>query len=514
MSAAPSLATAPAPPGRIAAPALGPLPLALVVTGILTALRLLDRVDSDVAWQLWIAGRIHAGANLYSDIIETNPPLWFWMAVPLERLATFLSLRIEAVDVLAMGAFAALSLAATSRLIEHIEPSRRALFLIYAALALLAIPWVHVGQREQIVLIGTLPYAALIALRREGSGVSSTLAFSIGVGSAIGFALKHYFLIVPVVLELWLAAGQRAQWRPRRPECVAVVLVGLSYATAVVWLEPDFLTRIVPLVRLAYGALGAPSLRYMFGPFAIVGLLILGFVALFACSVRRSRAPLSRALLAAAFAFAAAYFVQFKGWPYHAIPLIGCSSLALAAMLAELELVPPFARMLAPALLLLPLVHSAEEQVHPSLPDKDLLSATAGLQPGDSVGFLTTETAIPWSVTLQGRYRYASRYNGFWMMRAIRLNELSGHPDPALVRLGGQVVAETVTDFLCIPPKRIIVKRARPGESVLDILPLFLRDPSFVALMAHYRARSRTTVETYELVSPLPQPSGPCRQGV
>ena len=44
------------------------------------------RSISDVAWQLWIARRMHAGANLYRDIIETNPPLWFWMALPVDRL--------------------------------------------------------------------------------------------------------------------------------------------------------------------------------------------------------------------------------------------------------------------------------------------------------------------------------------------------------------------------------------------------------------------------------------------
>ena len=47
---------------------------------------------------------------------------------------------------------------------------------------------------------------------------------------------------------------------------------GATYAAAVVIFERDFLTTIVPLIRLAYGAFGAPSLRYMFGPFAVLGL--------------------------------------------------------------------------------------------------------------------------------------------------------------------------------------------------------------------------------------------------
>ncbi|HKP34528.1 MAG TPA: hypothetical protein VJT70_07085, partial [Sphingomicrobium sp.] len=49
-------------------PAWHPLWIAFGLTALATALRLSGTVDSDVAWQLWIAGRLHAGANLYRDI--------------------------------------------------------------------------------------------------------------------------------------------------------------------------------------------------------------------------------------------------------------------------------------------------------------------------------------------------------------------------------------------------------------------------------------------------------------
>jgi hypothetical protein len=498
---------------RRPATAPGPLLLAVAITILVTAFRSAGTVDSDVAWQLWIAGRLHAGANLYTDIIETNPPLWFWMAVPVERVAAILHVRIEPVLVIAVGMLAALSLAATNRLIGHVAPKRRALLLGYGALALTAMPWMHVGQREQLVLIGTVPYAALIAARRKGDAVSPSLSALIGVGAALGFALKHYFLIVPALLELWLIAGQRHRWRPLRPETVSIMAVGIAYGLAIVAFERDFLTRIIPLIRLAYGVVGAMSLRDMFGPFALVGLVPLAAVVSQARKLAGGGAPFASALTIAATGFAAIYFIQFKGWPYHAMPLIGCSSLALAALLAETS-TPSLLRVAAPALLAIPLALSAEEQMNPALPSPDVLNAVSGLRPGDSVGFLTTETAVPWSVTLQGGYRYASRYNGFWMMRAIIRNELLGSPDPRLSALGRQVVSETVDDFACMPPQRIVVTRPRPRDDTFDMLPFFLRDPRFAALLSHYRARSRTSLETYELVSPLARPSFPCRHGV
>jgi hypothetical protein len=101
------------------------------------------------------------------------------------------------------------------------------------------------------------------------------------------------------------------------------------------------------------------------------------------------------------------------------------------------------------------------------------------------------------------------------MLMAVTANEERGNPDPRLTTLGRTIVSETVADFRCIPPRRIIVARPRDGEGGFDILPFFLRDPAFAALLSHYRVRSRTTFETYELNSPLPAPArSTCRSGV
>src|SRR5438270_115262 len=145
---------------------LQPVFAALLVTALLTAARLAFRVDGDVAWQLWIAARVNAGAHLYRDIIEVNPPLWFWMALPVDRAATLLHIRPEPVLAVAVGVAVGLSLLATDRLVRHIAPARRALLLSYAAMVMIAVPWLHIGQREQLLMIGTVPYVALGAARQ------------------------------------------------------------------------------------------------------------------------------------------------------------------------------------------------------------------------------------------------------------------------------------------------------------------------------------------------------------
>ena len=502
-------------PGKLLSISRKPLQFPLLFILIVTAVRACGTVDSDVSWQLWIAERLHAGAHLYRDIVETNPPLWFWMAVPIERIAALLHLRVDLVLIVAVGALCALSLAATARFLCDLPRPRLTLFLSYAAMILACMPWMHVGQREQLVLIGALPYTALAAARRTGRPVSSILAACTGAGAALGFALKHYFLLVPVFLELWLIITCRDRWRPFRPETVAVVAVGFCYGIAILLWGRDFLQIALPLLHLAYGATGAPTLLDLFQPRAVLGLLTLILVAGQLMRAKEETSAVAVALVISAGAFAGAYFIQAKGWAYHTIPLLGCSALALAAALAADHPKPRAMALVAPALLLLPFTLSFEEVRREPQPTADLLHAVDGLRSGDGVGFVAADPSLGWTLTLQREFRYASRYNGFWMLRAVVTDELQGQRSGRLTQLGRKVVAETALDFRCVLPRRIIVARPRESEGGFDILPFFYRDPQFTALLAHYRRLERTSLDVYELADPpAPLPSRFCRPGI
>jgi hypothetical protein len=214
----------------------------------------------------------------------------------------------------------------------------------------------------------------------------------------------------------------------------------------------------------------------------------------------------------AAVGFAAAYFIQAKGWSYQAVPLVGCAAIALVAALTVEARPPRILALGAPALLFLPLWISAQGAMRPNQTAADVEHAVSGLRPGDSVGFVGTDPALGWTSTFQHGFAYPSRYNGFWMMRAVVRNEAVGSPDQRLVRLGRRVVSETVQDFRCLPPRRIIVARPSPEAAKagdFDILPFFLRDPEFARLLAHYRPVERSSVEAFALVSPL-EPAHDC----
>ena len=495
------------PAGRVSelARAANPLWTALFILAAVVAFRATGTVDPDVSWQLWIAHQLNGGVRLYRDIVEANPPLWFWMAMPVDRLVSLIHLRSDHLLILMIGCSAALSLVGTNRILESVSRPSRTWLLCFAALVLVAMPWAQFGQREQIALIATLPYAALIGARRTGRSFPSGFAFAVGACAALGFALKPYFLLVPLSLDRWLLAEQGRKWRPFRAETIALATVGLLDAVALAVFARAYVSIELPLLLLAYEVTGAERMLDLFQPAVLTGLVTLLLLLAHGRAVRSERSGFAGAMAVAATAFATAYFIQAKGWSYQAIPLAGCAGIALAAVLTA-DTKPRVVLLAAPALLVLPFWIAAKQAVYePAF--KDVRSGIEGLRPGDSVGFLATDPAVAWSVTLQNGLRYPSRYYGFWMMRAIVNNEHAARRDPRLTDLGRNVVEQTVEDFRCQQPKRVLVARPTPAaarQGEFDILPFFLRDPNFAELLSHYRPVWRSgTLERFDQVSPL-----------
>ena len=308
--------------------------VSLIVTALITAVRVTGTADSDVAWQLWIAGRMHAGATLTGHHRDQSAPVVLDGAAggPLGHPPPPSSGRRCS----SPRRVFSLPLIATDRLLRHVPGGRRPLLLCYAALILMAMPWVHVGQREQIVLIGTFPYAALISARHQGRTVPLPYPAMIGVGAATAFALKHYFPHSSDDPRVVADRRPRAALARYRPETLGIVAVGVAYGGAILLFAGDYLSKMLPLVPLAYDLTGISSAS-PFRPLCNPRFDHPDFHSGATLLDQKRRTPLTSALLISAFAFAGVYFLQAKGWPYHALPLIGCSSLALAALLVETD---------------------------------------------------------------------------------------------------------------------------------------------------------------------------------
>lgn len=490
-----------------------PVALAVVLAGLLIAL-LPRPLSSDISGQLWLAQQIRQGARLYVDLVEINPPLWFWMAVPVQVSAAATGLQADGLLIAAVAVAALAALVATDRLTRHLAPTPRRTFLLYAALILFVMPIRDFGQREQLALFAALPYAALVAVRRRGDPAGVLLAILVGAGGALGFALKHYFLVAPILLELWLLLGLRRDWRPVRPETLALAAVGVAYGAAILIATPEYLTEMAPRLRLAYG-IGAPTPRQMILPAQLVWLLTLVAIGPNLRLLCGAGGSLPAALLIAAAGFVAAWLIQHKGWPYQSIPATGLFALGFAALLLERwQAIGGLVRKLAPAVVLLPIALALTPTHAPITPETDIAPALAGLPPGASVAIVSTEGNTYWPSAVNRGLRFPSRYGSLWMLPAI-----DAHPDdPRVQAFGREVIRQTVIDFRCLPPARIVFvrpDRSDDATAAADPLRFFLRDPGFAGLMTHYvRWRQAGVYDAYRLASPLvPVPGAACRRG-
>lgn len=257
-------------------------------------------ITHDSAWTMWIGRKTLTGANLYSDIIEVNPPLWFWIGTPVAGLADTLGLRSLSVLVVFFLIASAGSLALMLRL------GASGKMLAAAFLAMLLLPIEHFTQREHFTLISTAPYVLLIARRNEGAFVGDKLPWVIGIYAAIGLALKPHFVFVPIALELWLWHRKRI-----RPETLALLIVFVLYAVSLLLLERDYFTVTMPLALQAYAG---------FAPMKLASLFPL---TLFVFALTLKPRVEAAAFLVAALAFLLAFLSQAKGFGYQSVPALG-----------------------------------------------------------------------------------------------------------------------------------------------------------------------------------------------
>lgn len=471
-------------------------------------------VSHDVVWQMWIARQMLRGAKLYRDIVEVNPPLWYWLAMPAQFWASRLGWSANAAIVSITFVYMAVALTLTGKLLDPMPAPRRAMVLASAFLAVAVVPLAAFEQREHLALIGTIPYLTLVTRRADGRSTSTVLAIVVALVAAPAFALKHYFVLVPALLEIWLMARRRRTSTPLRPEVITLFAAATAYAVAVVLITPTFFSTIVPLLVLAYSGMKAPFSALLGNPMIPMWLLSVVLLSWF----HRKAEPLPTAAGIAACAFAMSYFIQQKGWWYHSVPVSGALVFALGSLVASpakgrIDRVRTTAAAITMAIPLAFAVwigpyHNANATVVDAL-----LSDT---EPGQSVLVLTAHPSHAWPMIDERGYIWPSRYYAFWMVDAInRQIKEKGGLSPDMKALADLIRRQTVVDVDCHPPQLILVDDFRHSLAAnFDILRFFGENAGFAAIFQHYRRLETKGDFTSYAKDPdwgPPKPSKGCR---
>src|SRR3984957_11936846 len=292
------------------------------------AMRAVVAANTDVSWLLIAGERWLDGQRLYSEVLETNPPMAVLVYVPGILLARALGISAEIVIDGLLFAAIAVSLAITARILKNssaLAPGKRWPLALLAVAVLTILPVQVFGQREHIAVIELFPALGLLALRikRETPPAWAIAIAGLGLGLALSF--KPHF-VIPFLCCLGVAAFHLRSWRIIfAPEHFIAAAVITGYGACMVVFFPEYFAVMVPLLRDVY-TIGLPFARMLEKPVVpIWGIALIGAVLL-----KRGKAfdGADALLMAASLGFGLIYFLQRKGWPYHSYPMMVFALLA------------------------------------------------------------------------------------------------------------------------------------------------------------------------------------------
>jgi hypothetical protein len=291
-------------------------------------------LNHDVAWVLWGTRAMIHGAVFGRDIIEPNPPLAWYLAWPPVLLADRFGWPIDVIYRLWVFVWAGVSVAALRLTLKPLSPHlgdiTQACICATAGLIVFLLPGREFGQREHLALILILPYLGRAACLHAGCDRlhSQPGPILIGVAAGIGFAIKPYFYAVPLLIELAILYRHRSFRLAFRAETLSIAGVALLYLGVIFLWHRPYLDTAMPLASAIYWSFEMPLMDVLRPALvAAAALLLVGAQ----CAKLKERSLPLIFLLAAA-GFLVAHVVQMKGYPYHALPMISCTLLALSAL--------------------------------------------------------------------------------------------------------------------------------------------------------------------------------------
>jgi hypothetical protein len=476
-------------------------------------------LNHDVAAVLQFSQRWLAGERLGVDLIDVNPPLIFVLNLAPAALAAATGIGAVAALQLCVLLLGACCWWLSARVRDrNAEPAvTRAVLDMLPLLFCLGAGY-DFAQREHLMTITAVPY--LLSAARRARGEAPRHRVLTGVVAGIGFAIKPYFLGVPLLVELAVLAARarRAALRDCVPWSMAAVWLG--YAACLPLLFPEYLRLVLPMIRADYLDLGGLTpWQMLLLPRMATALILL--VPLLWSAARaaadeavlarrpRYRPTLARLLALAAVAAVISAEVQHKGWSYHILP-IELFAGALGAVLAAdwLDRLRPawppgvparIAGVLA-ALILLYSVSNGEapwKQLEYLTGDSDVAGLVALLRRAAPDQRVLVLSPGVWPIYPALNYAgdtQTLRTMDIWLLEGAYADCLPGgrrYRDPgemdAVERFAFRTTAE---DFARAPPAAVVVDTETGipwcGRD-FDFIDYFSRDPLFARTWQRYR---------------------------
>jgi hypothetical protein len=469
------------------------------------------RANHDVAWLLYVTGRLLDGAQLYQDYLDPSPPFVFYFQIIPVWLARHFDIYEIGLYNVFVGGLIVLSLGCCRQLMNHIagpqSPILKYVLLLGLAFLFSVLPLGVFGQREHVMAILTFPYILLLTVRGYGATIRTPFAILIGVMAALGMAFKPFFLLLWGLGEAYLFLLRRKiSWR--RAENIAICLTTAFCGILFLAVKSSYL-KILPFILDVYGPLHLSWGTMLKNMPTCLWLLTLAFVLLLKNLPARTICML-RTLCCASTAFFLITFIQRKNWFYHNYPLwvIACffgGYLVLHYFSLDGEKNP--AKKAAKFILIF-IVMAASVWIfgvkkiildhnYPQVADSDATVALFKKYAEDRpIYIMTSNITLPFPTVNESGGNWRVRFHclwPFWTMYGGRQYPGNTVAYRTLEKMAPNerfVVNSVVKDLLSEPPQLLAVDKTRQPAlrmQFFDFLGYFSQDRRFFMLLKNYQ---------------------------
>ncbi len=452
---------------------------------------------SDVVFYLAAGERVLAGGKLYIDIIDMNPPLAFWLSIPVVKLAQIFFLEAETVFLAGMFLLIWASTAMVWNLLVHVtdNPNSRLniAVILFLVLALPAGP--AFGQREHLAVILLLPYLVLAAGRIQGYQTVGLLVLVVGVFAGIGIGLKPYFLLAIIFIELTVMAYRHTIFTVLRTETLVTIIFLIGYLAIAGIFAPEYFNTILPLAISTYSAFNKSGSEFWLSSWFLITLIALVFAAYLLTS-RFRKASLPALLITASTGFLIGFILQGKAFYYQIYPAHALASAALLSLILTAR--PSFCISLRRCAGVTSVVMASFFLVHYQsilfIKDRQTYEARLlkAIEPARSVVFFTHDIGLTFPFVRENKKVWASSFPAFWPLLGISRAYATGKTLNAPQERALKFMKNTVVKDLEIYKPDIILVDNRSytptlrGHSV-PYLQILSTNVSFIKQWSHYR---------------------------
>lgn len=482
--------------------------ISIVLIGLI--LQLTTYLNHDIAWVIYSSTRLVEGGIFGKDVIAANPPLVWYLSMPVAICAEVLPLSAPT-----LFRFMISLVAVTSALWSHSILKRSQFHIVAQSLLFSALfvffcdAYRDFGQRDALSLILCLPYLCISACKSNGHKFPAMEAVLAGLLAGIGWAFKPYLLAVPILVELALFNKTNLKFH-LRAEVLSAVLVIAFYVCFLFIFEQTYLFETIPMVKQIYW--GFEQSRTALFQRSMLTLVITAMCGWLLLRGQQPTASIVKVLFAATLGFLISYLVQNKGYSYHQAPFRGALVITIAVWIASCPRIPAIesqSRLLKFALVCLfgfSLLRTAnwylannslglgpakqEAGRGAPVPQKQLIDVVNKHAQGGSFLAFSTHPFPGFPTALYTNAAWASRTNSRIFIPAIAKLRSQADPDEKQLAFAEEQEREFALHDLRNKPEVVLIDNSVSkhgiGRLPFDLLDFYLEDEQFRSLWKTY----------------------------